>query len=194
MRTNLDQAIIAKIVGGDTNAFTELVDRYKDMVYTLALRMLKNREDAEEVSQDTFIKVFKAIHKFKGRSKLSTWIYRVAYNTCLDSLKKIKLTQNNVAIDSYTEYQIKMIDDALDEIEEQEQKQVIQDCIQMLTSTDSVLLTLFYFEELSLIEISKVINIKPNNVKVKLYRARKNLAKVLELKLEPEIIEYYAKQ
>ncbi len=90
MTTNQDQIIIDKILKGDTNAFAVLVDSYKDLVFTLALRMIKNREEAEEVSQDTFIKVFKSLDKFKGESKFSTWIYRVAYNTCLDRLKKIK--------------------------------------------------------------------------------------------------------
>lgn len=194
MTTNLDRAIIEKIVGGNTDAFAVLVDQYKDMVYTLGLRMLKNREEAEEVSQDTFIKVFKSLDKFRGKSKLSTWIYRVAYNTCLDRLKKNKEANNTVPIDAYTEYQVKTIDNALDAIEAQEQKQVIQDCIQMLSSADSFLLTLFYFEELSLDEISKIVNLQANNVKVKLYRARKNLAKILAVKLEPEIIEYYARE
>ena len=69
---------------------TVLVDRYKDFIYTLALRMLKNREEAEEVSQDTFIKMYKSLSKFKGDSKFSTWLYKVAYNNCLDRIKKNK--------------------------------------------------------------------------------------------------------
>ena len=83
-----DQVYINKILNGDTNAFTVLVDRYKDLVFTLALRMVKNRKEAEEVSQDTFIKVYNSLNRFKGDSKFSTWIYIVAYNTCLDRLKK----------------------------------------------------------------------------------------------------------
>lgn len=88
MTTNNDQILINQIKHGDTNAFGQLVDRYKDLVYTLAIRMLKNREEAEEVSQDTFIKTYKSLDRFKGDSKFSTWIYRVAYNTCLDRIKK----------------------------------------------------------------------------------------------------------
>jgi RNA polymerase sigma-70 factor (ECF subfamily) len=84
-----DKVYINKILNGNTNAFTVLVYRYKDLVFTLALRMVKNREEAEEVSQDTFIKVYNSLNRFKGDSKFSTWIYRVAYNTCLDRLKKI---------------------------------------------------------------------------------------------------------
>ena len=119
MNTN-DQVYINRILDGDTNAFTVLVDRYKDLVYTLAMRMMKNREEAEEVAQDAFIKTYKSLDKFKGESKFSTWIYRVAYNTCLDRLKKNKRTQNTVTIDEYTEHQVKTIDNALDKIEASE--------------------------------------------------------------------------
>ena len=79
MTTDQETSIINQIIGGNTQAFAELVDGYKDLVFTLAIRMLKNREEAEEVSQDTFVKVYKALPKFKGDSKLSTWVYKVAY-------------------------------------------------------------------------------------------------------------------
>ena len=193
MTTN-DQYYINLIVEGDTNAFSVLVDRYKDLVFTLALRMLKNREEAEEVAQDTFIKVYKSINKFKGDSKFSTWIYKIAYNTSLDRLKKNKKYINDVAIDEFTERQIKTIDNALDKLEDEEREQTIQKCIALLPNDDSFLLTLYYFDELTLEEISKTIGIKPNNVKVKLYRSRIKLATILKQQLEPEIIEYYERE
>ncbi len=194
MTTSNDQIIINQIIEGDTNAFSVLVERYKDLVFTLALRMVKNREEAEEVSQDTFIKVFKSLSKFKGDSKFSTWIYRVAYNTCLDRLKKIKREYNVVAIDEYTEHQIKTLDNALDQMEAQEHKDKIQKCLQLLPSDDSFLLTLYYFEEQSLEEISKVVGLTANNVKVKLFRSRKKLTTILKEQLEPEIIESYERE
>ncbi len=191
MTTNNDQIIIDKILEGDTNAFSVLVDRYKDLVFTLALRMVKNREEAEEVSQDTFIKVYKSLSKFNGNSKFSTWIYRVAYNTCLDRIKRIKREYNVVAIDEFTEHHVKTLDNALDQMEEQEHKDKIQQCLQLLPSDDSFLLTLYYFEEQSLEEISKVVGLTANNVKVKLFRSRKKLTSILKEQLEPEIIESY---
>ncbi len=190
MTTN-DQVYINKVLDGDTNAFTVLVDRYKDLVFTLALRMVKNREEAEEVSQDTFIKVYNSLNRFKGDSKFSTWIYRVAYNTCLDRLKKNKRQEYTVAIDEYTEHQVKTLENALDALEEQEKQLAIKKCLEMLPSEDSFILTLYYFEELSLDEISKITGLKPNNVKVKLFRSRKKLATILKQHLEPEIIESY---
>jgi RNA polymerase sigma-70 factor (ECF subfamily) len=186
-----DQVYINKILNGNTNAFTVLVYRYKDLVFTLALRMVKNREEAEEVSQDTFIKVYNSLNRFKGDSKFSTWIYRVAYNTCLDRLKKNNRQEYTVAIDEYTEHQVKTLENALDALEEQEKQLAIKKCLEMLPSEDSFILTLYYFEELSLDEISKITGLKPNNVKVKLFRSRKKLATILKQHLEPEIIESY---
>ncbi len=194
MTTDQETTIINQINAGDTQAFAVLVDCYKDLVFTLAIRMLKHREEAEEVSQDTFIKVYKALPKFKGDSKLSTWIYKVAYNSCLDRIKKNKKHYNDVAIDSFTEHQIKTADNALDALEEKEQQKTIQDCLQQLASKDSFLLSLFYFEELSLEEISHIVNMEANTVKVNIHRARKRLASLLKEKLEPETIQSYERE
>jgi len=191
MTTNDDIYYINSTIEGNSNTFGILVDRYKDLVFSLALKMVKNREEAEEVAQDTFIKVFKSLSKFKGDSKFSTWIYKVAYNTCLDRLKKNKREQHVVSIDEFNSNQIKSLDDALDVMEEEQRNQIIQDCINLLPSDDAFLLTLFYFEEQSLEEIARVIGLTANNVKVKLFRSRKKLTAILKEKLEPEIIEQY---
>lgn len=186
-----DLYYINLIIEGNTNAFSILVDRYKDLVFSLALKMVKNREEAEEVSQDTFIKVFKSLRQFKGDSKFSTWIYKVTYNTCLDRLKMNKKSYNDVPIDEFTEHQVKTIDNALEAMELEERKQAIQDCMKLLPAEDAFLLILFYFEEQSLEEIAKVVGLTTNNVKVKLFRSRKKLTTILKERLEPEIIEYY---
>jgi RNA polymerase sigma factor (sigma-70 family) len=189
-----DQYYITKIVEGDKKAFAVLVDRYKDLVFTLALRMLKNREEAEEVAQDTFIKVFKSLSQFKGDSKFSTWIYRITYNGCLDSLKKYKQEYNNIPLDDYTGRQLMSLDNAVDAMEDQEQQQTIKECLQLLPKEDNFLLTLYYYEEQSLDEISKIMGITSNNAKVKLYRSRKKLTSILKERLEPEIIEHYERE
>lgn len=189
-----DQYYISKVVAGDTKAFAVLVDRYKDLVFTLALRMLKNREEAEEVAQDTFIKVFKSLNKFKGDSKFSTWIYRITYNSCLDVLKKYKQEYPAVGLNEFTERQIATLDNAFDALAEKEQRQAIDDCLDRLPKEDSFLLILYYFEEQSLEDISKIVGLTANNVKVKLFRGRKKLASLLKEKLEPEIIEHYERE
>lgn len=186
-----DQHYIAQIIGGNTNAFSVLVDRYKDLVFSLALKMVKHREEAEEVAQDTFVKVFHSLEKFKGESKFSTWIYKVAYNTCLDRMKKNKKDEGNIPIDDFSEHLVKTMENALSKMMEDERKKSIQDCLNLLPGDDGFLLTLFYFEDQNLEEIAKIMNINSNNVKVRLFRSRQKLASILKEKLEPEMINYY---
>ncbi|SFC59206.1 RNA polymerase sigma factor [Flavobacterium phragmitis] len=191
MSTLTDQHYIDKILQGETNFFAVLVDRYKDMIFTLALKMVKNREEAEEVAQDTFIKIYSSLNKFKGESKFSTWIYKIAYNTCLDRLKKSKKDDLNISIDDFSSHLIKTMDNALSALEEKERKQTIQKCLNLLPSDENFLLTLFYFDDQNLEEIGKIMNISANNAKVKLFRSRQKLAVILRQQLEPEIIECY---
>lgn len=190
MTTN-DNQLIKRILDGNHNAYGQLVDQYKDLVFSLALRMLKNREEAEEVAQDAFIKVYKSLDKFKGDSKFSTWIYKVTYNTCLDNIKKNKKHLNNVSIDEFTFNKIETIDNALEGMIKAEKSSLIKQCINRLSSDDSYLLTLYYFEELSLDEMSDIINASSNTIKVKLFRARKKLAVILEKYLKPQKTENY---
>ena len=191
MSTLDDQHYIDKVLQGETNAFAVLVDRYKDMIFTLGLKMVKNREEAEEVAQDTFIKIYNSLTKFKGESKFSTWIYKIAYNTCLDRLKKSKKDDLNISIDEFSSHLIKTMDNALSALEDKERKLTIQNCLNLLPREENFLLTLFYFEDQSLEEIGKVMGITANNVKVKLFRSRQKLAGILKKQLEPETIDYY---
>ena len=78
-----DKIYINKVLEGDRNAFAYLVDKYKTMVYSLALRLVKDREEAEEISQDAFIKAYQSLASFKGKAKFSSWLYRIVYNTAI---------------------------------------------------------------------------------------------------------------
>jgi len=186
-----DQHYINLILNGNPNAFATLVDRYKDLVYTLALKMVNNKEEAEEIAQDTFIKAYQSLHKFKGESKFSTWLYKITYNTSLDRLKKNKKEKTISYIEDFSEHQTKALENVLDTIDENERNKAIQNCLDELPSEDAFLLTLYYFDEQSVDEISKVINVSIDNVKVKLFRTRKKLATILKKRLEPEILDYY---
>jgi RNA polymerase sigma-70 factor (ECF subfamily) len=189
-----DQYYINSVLEGNTNAFATLVNRYKDLVFTLSLKVLQNREEAEESAQDTFVKIFKSLDKFKGESKFSTWIYKITYNNCLDRLKKQKRKREVLPINEFTEHEVKSLMNVLDTIEENERKRMIQSCLDLLPAEESFLLTLYYFNENSLKEIATVMGINENNVKIKLYRSRKKVTGILKAKLEPEIIDQYEKQ
>jgi len=80
-----------KVLNGDTQCFTYFVDKYKDIVFSIAMKVLRNREDAEELAQESFIKAYKSLHTFKGTAQFSTWLYRITYNNCISEVRKRKL-------------------------------------------------------------------------------------------------------
>lgn len=189
--TNNDQYYIEKVIEGDTKAFAYLVDKYKSLVFTLIYRIVKSKEEAEEVSQDTFVKAYNSLSRFKGDSKFSTWIYRIAYNSSLDSLKKNKKHIKDIPIEGVAENQIGIIDDTLSRMEETERETAIKRCLNKLPSDESFLLTLYYYEDLTVKDISEVLGMSNSNTKIKLYRSRKRLASIFRQQLEPELIEQY---
>lgn len=189
-----DQHYIEAVISGDTRAYSVLVDRYKHMVFTLAAKILKNHEEAEEVAQDVFVKAYTALNKFKGDSKFSTWLYKIAYYRSLDILKKQKRSLQTSSIDSDTEYHLSSMENALDGMEANEKKVAIKGAIDELPNDDGIVITLHYFEELSLKEIADIMNLEANTVKVRLFRSRKRLAELLKNKLEPEILGNYGRK
>ncbi|MDT7832872.1 sigma-70 family RNA polymerase sigma factor [Flavobacteriaceae bacterium S356] len=193
MTINNDQQYIDKVLNGDTNAFAFLVDKYRDMVFSLALKITKRKEEAEEVAQDSFIKAFKSLQHFKGDSKFSTWLYKITYNNCIDRVKKIARTHNTDTIDEVNENKIKAIEDTLQVIERGERAEMIKECMDALPEDERTILWLFYFEELSLKEIKDVTSYSESNIKVKLHRARKRLLAIVKARVEPELINHYGR-
>lgn len=194
MSLDQDQSYIDKVLNGDTHAFTVLVDRYKHMVFTLAIKILRNREEAEEVSQDVFVKMHEALPTFKGDSKFSTWLYKIAYHRSLDYLKKQKRTLTTTSLDEFAEHHIPSLENTLAVLEAKERKAILKNAMNELQDEDSIVLTLHYFEELSLKEVSKIIGVEANTVKVRLFRSRKRLAAILKNSLEPEMIRSYGRK
>ena len=193
MTTTNDQIIIDKILNGDTNAFAQLVDSYKDLVFSLAFKMTKNREEAEEVSQDTFIKAYKNLANFKGDAKFSTWLYKIAYRTCLDRFKKNINLYKTDSIEN-TVIQLESVEHTLESIERKERSEIMEVCLQKLPEEERTILWFFYYQELSLKEIVEITNLSQANIKVKLHRARKRLLTIVKETFEPEMITKYGKQ
>lgn len=181
-------------MNGDTNAFVYLVDTYKNMVFSLAFKMTKNREEAEEISQDTFIKAYKNLSKFKGDSKFSTWLYRIAYHTSLDNIKKNKNNNNTFEINEITFNQIKATENILEGIERKERAKIMDACLQKLVDEERSIIWMFYYDELSLKEIIEITSLSEANLKVKLHRARKKLLAIVKENVAPEIVENYGRK
>ncbi len=194
MTTTKDQLYIDKVINGDASAFAYLVDTYKNMVFSLAYKMTKNKEEAEEVSQDTFIKAFKNLSNFKGDSKFSTWLYRICYHTTLDAIKKNKKNNYTFEINEVTYNQIQSVETILQGIERKERSVIMDKCLMKLPDEERSILWMFYYDDLSLKEIIEVTNLSEANLKVKLHRARKKLLTIVEKNIEPEMIENYGRK
>lgn len=182
------ELIIAKVKQGDMVAFNALIDEYKAMAFTLALKLMKNREDAEEVAQDAFVKAYKNIGQFEGKSKFSTWLYTIVYNTALTRLRKKQLDMQD--IDSHSVESSSVFSESGMEwrnLQRDERSSYIKQALEQLVEEDQVVITLFYLNENSLAEICEITNWELSNVKVRLHRARKRLLIELEKLLETEV-------
>ncbi len=178
--------IIDRVKKGDTEAFSRLIDTYKDMVYTLCLRMLTVEEDAEEAAQDVFIKVFRSIQGFHEKSKFSTWLYRITYNQCISVIrKKVKMID---LVDDMPSLEVDESDlNGLESISREERGRYLRMALDALPETDGVVVTLFYYDELSLDEIAEITGLTNNNIRIKLHRSRKKMYQVISEHLTSEL-------
>lgn len=182
-----DQIFIDKVRAGDVASFSHLVERYKDMAYTVALKILRNSEDAEEVAQDSFVKAFQQLNTFQGKSKFSTWLYTIVYRTAISKTRKKKLELTD--IDSYVidSYSTEGGSSQIDSLRHEEQQKYVAQAIDKLPELDALLVTLFYINDNSLDEIKEITGYSKTNVKVRLFRARKKLYRILEQLLHHEV-------
>jgi RNA polymerase sigma-70 factor (ECF subfamily) len=167
--------LIQTILAGDKNRFVEIVDQHKNLVYSILLRMTDDHEEATDLAQEVFIKVFRQLKQFKGKSKLSTWIYKIAYFHGLSYLRKRKrwfTDVNNVDVQS---------DSIVDEdIEQEELKGHVSECIRNLKPLEKTAITLFYLEEMNVKEVAEIMNISESYVKVTVHRAKKSLKEMIK--------------
>ena len=185
-----DIALINAVLAGNTNQYALLVKRHQRFVFTLAMRFVKNREDAEEVAQDCFIKAYKALGTFKHTSKFSTWLYSITYTTAMTFHRKKRLDTQSINNDENI-LQIANSDSDFDaNIYEKKSNYVyLNQAIDLLLPDDAAIITLFYKGEQSLEEIGLTLRMAPNTIKVKLHRARLRLKEKLQFLLKDEVKE-----
>ena len=142
-----EQRLIRSVKTGNKNAFPQLVERYKDYVFTIALRVMKSREEAEEVSQDVFIKVFQTIKSFEERSKFSTWLYTITYRTAIDKArKKSRFTQSIEEDYSFLQIADQHFTPA-EALQKEDLKNQLLKAVQQLPPVEASIITLFYLNE-----------------------------------------------
>ncbi len=187
-----DNEIISRVLKGEQNAYAELVNRYQNYVFTLTLRLIKSREDAEEVAQDVFVKAYRSLADFRGESKFSTWLYTITNTTSITFLRKKKLEVHS--LDNEKVFEVADSKDSglrANMIEQKSRVSMVTKAIALLSPADAEIITLFYKVEQSLDEIGKILGLETNTVKVRLHRARTRLKEKMENYFSEEVKDIY---
>lgn len=173
---DLDYAVIQRILAGEKKAYAELVERHKDKAMTLALKMLKNRQDAEEALQDAFVRAFNALPRFEWKSSFSTWFYRIVYNVCASELGK-KSEERYASVDDGDEQgnALELVSEEMPPdiaLESSEFSGIVLEEIEKLPEAYGPTFTLFFVQDMSYDEIVEVTGLPLGTIKARLFRAR----------------------
>jgi RNA polymerase sigma factor (sigma-70 family) len=175
--------LIDRILAGESNVYAQLVDRYKSYVFTITLKVLLVKPEAEEAAQDAFIKAYHGLKGFNRESKFSTWLYRIAFNTAISYKRKQRHKFQRIE-NTIIEYR----QEGEGMLEKADQKKYLQQALARLSESDRTALTLFYMQEFSLEEIAEITNMQANTIKVKVHRARLRIAEELKNILHQEAL------
>jgi RNA polymerase sigma factor (sigma-70 family) len=181
--SDTDREIIQRVLDGDVRSFGILIDKHKAKAMTLAIRILKNREDAEEALQDAFVRVYRALSSFEWKSSFSTWLYRIVYNTCATAVGK-KNGKHNLSLDIVDEDgpQMEIESDELQpdmRMESDEFSKIVCEEVEKLPVVYGSTFTLFTIQEMSYEEIVHITGLPLGTVKARLFRARTMLRKAI---------------
>ena len=175
-----DHYYIEKVLAGESSAFAVLVDRHKNNVFNICVKITNSKEEAEEAAQDTFLKVFDKLKTFKQEAKFSTWLYRIAYNTSISKQRKNTWTKQKTDDYDINEHTESELIDALYEESIEERELKLRSAIGKLAPDEQLLLQLYYDKDMSTEEIATITELTKSNVKVKIHRARKQLFNLLQ--------------
>lgn len=179
-----DYKYIDQVLKGDHRAYAYLVDKYKYMVYTIAVKMVENEAEAEDIAQEVFIKAYRQLYRFERRSKFSTWLYTIAYRTAASKLKENALDMTPLTDELSDTYWSEETSTEAPPMEASEQQRFVRDAIGQLPKLEAVVVTLYYLDERSVKEIQEITGLTAENIKIRLFRARKKLEHSLRFLLE----------
>ena len=183
-----DNEIISKVLRGEQSQYAELVTRYQNFVFTIISRYTNSREDAEEISQDVFVKAYRNLADFRGDSKFSTWLYTIANTTCISFLRRRKLETYSLDHEKVFEAADNRESGMMaNQVEQKSKWEMVNRAIKLLNPDDAKVILLFYKAEQSLGEIGQITGMAPNAVKVKLHRARQRLREKMETHFAREL-------
>jgi len=184
-----DSYYIKRVLNGNLASYAVLVEKYKSLAYTLAFRIAKNHEDAEEIAQDSFLKAYNSLKSFKKESKFSTWLYKIIYNTAISRFRKKQIESFSLDDSPIQETYHESSNDGLNIMHLKERKKIISQAISKLKEDEGVVMTLFYMSENNTKEIEEITGFTNSNIKILLHRGRKKLLFELKKILKEEIVD-----
>ena len=178
--------IIRKVIHGDVDAFRYFIDTYKDMAFSIAMGILPDESQAEDIVQSAFLKAFKNLKQFKKKSKFSTWFYTIVVNEAYIQLRKHR--QNVISLDSHYSKETESYEEnsALHNLHIEDQKRMIDNALNKLSPHENLLIRLFYQNENSIKEIHKITGFTISKIKTGLHRARQNIYRHLKKEYQGE--------
>ena len=188
MEKKTDEYYIREILKVDSGSFSVLVEKYCHLAFSLSMKLLNQREEAEEAAQDSFIRAYNSLKSFQNNSTFKTWFFRIVYNTSISRLRKRKNTEIRIEDVTISDSEIQATESAVDQLNAEDRQKYLGIGLSRLDEEEQALLTMYYYDDFSMDEISVVTGLTVSNVKVKIYRTRKKLLQELRFVLKDEII------
>jgi len=190
-----DEELVARARDGDRSAFARLVDRHSVSVFNLTLRIVGNREDAEEAAQDVFVRAYRNLDRFRGEARFSTWLYRIAVNVSLSSARRSRRDLSTTSLSGSEDEEeglpLQLPDPSANPAERFEQgefREQVRNMVAALPPIYSAVISMYHIQSLTYDEISEALELPIGTVKARLFRARAALRKLIYRSIEPDTL------
>ena len=188
MENKADEYYIREILKGDSGSFSQLVEKYQHLAFTLSLKILNQREDAEDAAQEAFIKAYNSLRFFNGNSTFRTWFFRIVYNSAITKLRSHKKAELKIEDIRISDEEIAGTENTMNQFNAQDRTKYLKLGLEKLDPEEQALLNMYYYDEFPMDEVAKITGLTVSNVKVKIHRSRKKLLNELSIILKDEVI------
>jgi len=188
MEKKTDEYYIREILKGDSGSYSQLVERYSHLAFSLSMKILNQREDAEEAAQDAFVKAYNSLGAFQSSSTFKTWFFRIVYTTSISKLRTRRNLEVSIDTVKISDAEIESTESAMGQLNTSDRQKYLQAALERLEADERALLKMYYYDDFSMEEVSGITGLTISNVKVKIHRSRKRLLQELRLFLKDELI------
>ena len=188
MEKKTDEYYIREILKGDSGSYSQLVERYSHLAFSLSMKILNQREDAEEAAQDAFVKAYNSLGAFQSSSTFKTWFFRIVYTTSISKLRTRRNLEVSIDTVKISDAEIESTESAMGQLNTSDRQKYLQAALERLEADERALLKMYYYDDFSMEEVSGITGLTISNVKVKIHRSRKRLLQELRIFLKDELI------